>query len=679
VSLIPVTLTNATDTWVNQPRPTINYSDGALLRMRAGSPNQMFAYIYFSRPFPLGATITSAVLHIRQNAALTGSRTVTARRTLQSWKVARLDYSTQPSVDTAAAASVTKTGGAAGSSWDLDITATMQAVSDGQAWYGLRLETTDTAEVRFNSSQASGYKPTLDVTWTDAPEAPSTLAPAGGRAVSAARPILRFDFTDFVGNTSLNAVRVQTNDTNVWTAPAFDSSPVLTSTPQLDLLQTFPRTAVVNTTSASTTITSSGQFRPTTDIGTTITGTNIPAGATITAVASTNTATISAAATATATGTTATITDQFAAMTDGQVVYWRVQVQDGAGVWSPWSLAAQFTRQSDATLAITNPPSASAVVQESTPPITWTLTGRTQAAFQVIITDATGRWLHTSGKLTSTATSYTIPSKIINDGQTYTAIVRSWDTLARETTPNDPVYVEASRAFTYTLSTTVAVVTGLTGRDLTPIPGMQLDWTRATAPDSYTVVRDGRVIAANILPGDVLVSGTASRFIDHGADPMVAHTWQVRAVVNGVTSASNPTVVATLRPVGIWITDDARGISVQLLGSEAGTWGVGEEAAVHTPVGGTRVVRVTQALRGFEGSIAGTLVAYGNTPVTTAIANMNVLKQNAGSTYWLTVADMTIPVIIGNVVIAPVRGTEIRRAVTFDFWQVGELPFVAAL
>jgi hypothetical protein len=66
--------------------------------------------------------------------------------------------------------------------------------------------------------------------------------------------------------------------------------------------------------------------------------------------------------------------------------------------------------------------------------------------------------------------------------------------------------------------------------------------------------------------------------------------------------------------------------------------------------------------------------------VQTSIASMYTLKENAGATYWLTVQDMCIPVIIGNVTIAPIRGTEVRKAVSFDFWQVGDdLPFDATL
>jgi hypothetical protein len=88
---------------------------------------------------------------------------------------------------------------------------------------------------------------------------------------------------------------------------------------------------------------------------------------------------------------------------------------------------------------------------------------------------------------------------------------------------------------------------------------------------------------------------------------------------------------------------------------------------------------VTQSLRGFEGNITGQLLSYGTTSVQTAVANMYTLKSLAGATLYLTFQDFTIPVVIGNVVIAPIRGPEVRKQVSFDFWQTGNLPFDATL
>jgi hypothetical protein len=682
LSLIPVTLNNATDTWVNQTRSTTNYADGTLLRVSAASGAAQYSYIYFARPFPLGATITTATLHLRQaSGTLAGSRTVTLRRALASWSVSQLTYANQPATDTVAPVLLGRTTPVLNQDWPFNITSMMQLVADGAPWYGIRIETNDALGHAWWSAQAATLKPTLDVTWTDAPEAPSTLSPSGNRSISVSKPILRFDFTDHVGNTALQAAQVQTNATNVWTAPTFDSDTVLTSTPQVDLNASFPVSfPAVGTTNTSTNVTTTTPLFDTADIGATITGTGIPAGATLTAVAGNGlSATLSAAATVTGT-TAATVTETFPAMSSGGSTYWRVRVQDGAGVWSPWSLGAQFSRTTKGTLTITNPAvSPNNFVTEATPPITWTFTGRTQTAHQVLLFDNNGKALWTSGKITTTATAYTLPPGLIHDVTTYSIMVRVWDTISREATPGDQAWTEASQSFTYNLSATVATVTGLSSTDLTPAPAAQLDFSRSTAPDSFTIVRDGKVIASNLLPGDLFVSGTAYRYTDYAANPQVSHTWSVRAVVNGVTSSANPTTTKTLKPTGIWLIDPVTNTQVMLTGSDSGSWTNGEDAAIYTPVGGTKVVRVTQSLRGFEGNITGQLLTYGTTTVQAATAAMYSLKENAGATYSLTFQDFTIPVVIGNVVIAPIRGPEVRKQVSFDFWQVGNLPFDATL
>jgi hypothetical protein len=117
------------------------------------------------------------------------------------------------------------------------------------------------------------------------------------------------------------------------------------------------------------------------------------------------------------------------------------------------------------------------------------------------------------------------------------------------------------------------------------------------------------------------------------------------------------------------------------MGDDPGTWGMGEEGAIYTPLSSTKPVRITQALRGFEGSITGTLAANPATgqTIAQAEANMYDLKRRVGQVYRLVLSDMAIPVVIANVVIAPGPEQEILRHVSFDFWQVGDLPFDVVL
>jgi hypothetical protein len=378
-------------------------------------------------------------------------------------------------------------------------------------------------------------------------------------------------------------------------------------------------------------------------------------------------------------------TTSYAGLADAASTYWRVRVQDGAGLWSGWSTGHQFQRRTKGTLVIDNPPS-SGLISEPTPPIIWTFTGRTGRAYQVFVTPAADstKILYTTGKRAPFDDEMTLPTAliggpIITDDSSYTVHVRVWDTIDRESTPGDPPWVEQSRTFTYDYDATVDPVTGLAVQDLTPKPHAKLTWSRATAPDSFTIRRDGIIIATGLDPADINTGSTTYTWTDKQAYPRTNHTWRVDAIVNGATSSANPTVIAQIKPVGIWICDHERNVEVQLLGDDAGTWGMGEVADIHTPLGASRPIRITQALRGFEGSISARLMTYGGTTVAQAVANLYSIKERPGRTVQLTLADVSFPVVLGNIVIAPTPIVETIRAVSLDFWQVGQLPFAASL
>lgn len=388
-------------------------------------------------------------------------------------------------------------------------------------------------------------------------------------------------------------------------------------------------------------------------------------------------------------GTVATTTPQldlattaYAGLTAGSSTWWRVRVQDGAGLWSDWSNGAQFQRQNKSTLTITNPP-VSGLITEPTPPITWTF-GGTQTAWQVYVTpaNATSSILYNTGKVAGTALAHTLPDGVLKDDSSYTLFLRVWDNVSREATPGDTAWVEASRNFTYSYDAATAAVTSLAATDLTPVPGVTLTWSRSTAPDSFAIRRDGKIIASNLLPGTLSTGGTNYAYTDRAADPRKAVTWRVDAIVNGKTSNASPTVTKTLNPIGTWLQDPSRGIAVRLLGREPGTWAMGETAATYNPIGGTKGVRVTQSLRGFEGSVQGTIMAGAGISSTVAqqVTDFLALKATAGRIYLLTPtgSDFTITVVCGNMVAAPVPSPAMQRAVSFDFWAT-EAPFTAVL
>jgi hypothetical protein len=236
----PIIVRNLKDAHVNQQVPTRNYSSTARLKVSAEAGKIKYSYVYWARPFPLGATITSAYLRFRNAATWAGSVTVSANRILAAWPTSRVNWNNAPAVG-GVMASQNKTGAGNGTLWELDITTLMQEIADGTAWFGVRLSANGDAVKNLHSAQSenSDWRPYVVINWSDAPQAPETMIPDGNSAVSKDKPVLSFDFTDVSGDTALDAVQVQIDPTEDWTGgDLWDSGWVTTSTPQLDLSTT---------------------------------------------------------------------------------------------------------------------------------------------------------------------------------------------------------------------------------------------------------------------------------------------------------------------------------------------------------------------------------------------------------------------------------------------------------
>ena len=594
----------ASDSLVRSDGATRNYSGLTYLGMNS-SPQSRYSFLYFNRPFPLGATIVSATLNLHDfRAATGGARTLTVARVAASYQASKITWSNKPDVT---GTSTTLTQGDStvdGRLWAIDVTPQMQSVSDGAAWYGFRVTSSIATHFSVHSRDSSVFQPTLDIVWSDAPDAPSVLAPSNGRAVSVARPTLRFDFTDVSGDTSMQGFELQMNPSNVWTAPSVTTGVVASNAPEW----------LVNF-------------------------------------------------------------DVLAAA----VWWWRVRVKDGAGIWSAWSAGVSFTRTAKPAVTITNPAaSPNNFVSEASPPFSWTATG--QVAYQLFVTDPvdTATVLWTSGKVTSADTAVSLPIRkpaVISPGGSYNLTVRIWDNVARESTPGDPVYTDASRVFTFNLSATVAPVTVFTVTGAAPRPDAVLGWMRTTAPDSFTILRDGKVIDTGIEPVDLLVSGTTYAYTDLTASPRTPHTWSVVCVVNGISSASNPTDTETLLPEGIWLSKLDGTSAICITGVDgAFTIEASEDSSVHYPLGASNGVLITQAVHGRIGSVSGFLkgAQAGLETVTLAtwVAAFEALRTPRGQTLSLTLTDTQMNVFIHNTLKEP--GVEFHgdAPVSFDYSEL---------
>lgn len=609
-----VNLVNAVDTYIDSGVPTKNFNTLKSFYVRTTAPYR-YAFIYFALNIPKGATITSAKLYLRNGTAAAGTQRLDVVRVNRKYDARTITWNNAPGY-TGTICQQTKTAPAAYTQWDVDVTPIIQAVADGAPWYGFRI--TGAASLWFYSTQYTNaaWRPKLVVTWSDAPDQPDVLSPGGGRAVSVAAPIVRTNFIDVSGDRTMQALQVQADALGDFGSSIdWDSGTVLADAPQLDL------STALGTLAAGTT----GQAFP-------------------------------------------------AVAADGSM-YWRTRVQDGAGLWSPWSSATQWVRKLKGTIAFTNPPAG--VLSDPTPPIAWTFSGngRTQKAYEVFITttDNPSVVLWTSGKTTSTATSTTVKTAVMKTpGSSYRIYIRIWDEISRESIAGDPAYTQAYVDVTYTPTATVTPVDSVTGTVLSPKPGMQLDFSRATGdPDSFVLLRDGNVIR-EYLPDEVRVSTGVYRLVDWTATARKDHTWAVACVVNGQQSSANPTYTGRVRMSSPWLMepDGSNGIGFLNPAKDGSLW---DGSTVFQPIGeGANPVMISQGVGGESGSFSGMLATESGVDVETMLASLKALRKKQGTTLLFHYINQVLEVIVNDIdyqaIAYPNGGVDYR--VSFSYWQV---------
>ena len=183
----PVLVVAQSDSHCRQVAPTSNAAAAARLLLRGtGSSHAEQAFLHFTPPFPQGAQILSAILHLYRQGAWTATKTVNVHRVTSTWAENTINWNTRPATDSLTASSTGTGAGADGSEIQVDVTAIMQAVASGALYYGLRLDLTQDVEVAVRSSEAGtpALRPTLEVTWSETPDPPDRLAPDGGDALA---------------------------------------------------------------------------------------------------------------------------------------------------------------------------------------------------------------------------------------------------------------------------------------------------------------------------------------------------------------------------------------------------------------------------------------------------------------------------------------------------------------
>lgn len=598
---LPVTLRNAQDAYVNSDHPSKNYNSAARMFLQNGA----FGFMFWGQPFPAGATIISAHMQTYNGDAWGGTVNYRAALIAGKWTASRVNWNNKPGVQ-GAFTTVSKTGAAAGTLWDHDLTAQMQQISDGgYDWYGIRVDIDGATRHWIHSTQSrkTAMRPVLVIEWSEGPDTPSDLVPDDDQVVSTLQPTFRFDYNDVFGDTEMGGYQLQISDTNNFAAPDFDSGDYNSVIPELDLTD-----ASVNP----------GNF----------------------------------------------------SLTANADFYWRVKVRDETNVWSEWSHVAQATHGAYETLTLNSPSIANPKVEEPTPPLLWTQTG-TQTKYRLVIIDPdTMDRLFDSGQITSADQELTLPSGILTvPGKVYRWVQQAWDDKNRASTPGFPPYVEETLDFTFSPSAVPAKVLTLTLDQTTDHPGALLTFTCAAAPDSFTVLRDGKVYMDNIDPADVFVAGTTYEILDTKTKNRTEHTWEVARVVNHQMSTGNPTVTARFAIIGPWLMEPDGSNAIMLLEADVDP-GLSESSQVVYPQNGRPFV-VIQSLFGYVGTATGLLTDENLNGVTASelYDRFTNLRNQKGQELVFMWADESISCVIYNTTVkkVPVPNGGVDYQIGFGF------------
>jgi hypothetical protein len=601
------------DAWVDSAAIHKNHGSNEWMQL-ASTTKRGFVWL----PMPArmkGRTIASATLTGHTHGA-TLAQTLTFQAVAAKWQASTVTWNNQPGV-TGATATVVLGALADGAEFSVDVTALVQAIANGTVSnFGWRVTTSVATVQKFAQFDTGVDAWTLTVLFSEDPEAPSALAP-NGTVAGAAKPVVTFDFTEY-GSTStdLAKVRVEADIGNNGSID-WDSGFVASVIPQLDL------------------------------------------------------------AAAGMTGTVAA----------GTVVAWRAYVQDANGRSSPASAWATYTYRPLGTGTWNSP--AGSTLYDPTSTIIATLSGGpTLAAFRVRVTEGTDRTnvRYNSGKIKATdpaQAALTLPLKndegtrIFKDDLSYQINVRLFDTYEREATVGLKPFVDLWTTITFNETVAVAQVTGaFTAAQLGATPWVRLTWTDTAAPDTYVIHRDGEAIA-QLVPADVLLSGSTYQWDDKGASPAVQHSYTVRRIVAATGRSLAKSSNVTINPEGVWLVRD-NGNSVVLDGDAIDQLITAERRLRYRPTNRQRAVDIVTQFEGISGPLELTVEDTDDQTFASAKTILDNIKRNPMEAVQLIFADVSKPVLVSNLTLLPdpdYRGDMNRHRVSFYVDQSGDFDF----
>jgi hypothetical protein len=214
---------------VSAAKSTTYYGQLAKLPMRTAYAGALFQASLAK--IPKNATIVSAFVRFHGYGAVTGTRVMRVSYVTGTWP-SKPTYAKRPTLS-ATVGSKSLRNPKHGAAYDIPVTATVQAMVSGslpnKGWY---ITSSETATTYLHGSGASGGRPSLHVTYTVPPPAPTGLEPSNA-AVATSKPTLLF-----AADPNILGLQVQVDPAANATAPAFDSGDVAASGGMLDLADT---------------------------------------------------------------------------------------------------------------------------------------------------------------------------------------------------------------------------------------------------------------------------------------------------------------------------------------------------------------------------------------------------------------------------------------------------------
>lgn len=214
---------------VSAAKPTTYYGQLSKLPMRSAYAGALFQASLAK--IPKNATIVSAYIRFQGYGAVVGTRTMRAVYVTGTWP-SKPTYAKRPTLS-GTVGSKTLKNPKHGAAYDIPVTATIQAMVSGtlanKGWY---VTSNEAATTYLFGSTASAGRPTLHVTYTVPPVAPTGLEPSDA-AVATTHPVVLF-----AADPNILGLQVQVDPAANAAAPAFDSGDVAASGGMLDLAET---------------------------------------------------------------------------------------------------------------------------------------------------------------------------------------------------------------------------------------------------------------------------------------------------------------------------------------------------------------------------------------------------------------------------------------------------------